>query len=150
MLQRSCWKIPKAAMTTRDEDGNDAPAFADLVVYDESPMFAYALAAQWDRPDIAAAAGTREDLSKGTARGRYLRSTVRRPVAAEGEPPEVLRVKASAVEPGDEVLESDVPAVLFAGDTANDMIGAEALAEAARRIAEEKQPLEEAAAPEGS
>ena len=145
MLQRSCWKIPKSAMT--DADG--APAFADLVVYDESPQFVYALAAQWDRPDIAAAGGTREDLSKATAHARYLRTTVRRPAANVDDPDEVLRVKASAVETSDEVLEADVPAVLFAGDVAADVVGATALAEAARRIVAEKQPaVEEAPAPE--
>ncbi len=124
-------------MTVVDADGNDAPAFADLVAYDSSAQFVYALAAQWERPDIRAAGGAREDLSKAAPRGRYLRTMVRRPAADVGEPDRVLHVKASAVLSGDEVLDADQPVVLFAGDVADDLMGAEALAEASRRIAEE-------------
>ena len=136
-LQRSFWKIPKSAMTVTDTDGNTVPAFGDVVLYDESPQFAYVLAAQWDRPDIAAV-GTREDLSKSASRGRFLRTTVRRKGAKAGDPKEVHRVKASAVLTADDVLDADVPAILFAGDEPHDVIGGAALAEAAQRIAKEK------------
>ncbi|KKM22465.1 hypothetical protein LCGC14_1625100, partial [marine sediment metagenome] len=108
-------------------------------VYDQSPQYAYVLAAQWERPDIAAAGGVREDLSRMVCRGRYLRTSVARKAAKRGEPHVVLRVKATAVETGDTVLEADVPAVLFAGDEADDVVGPAALTEASRRIAAEKE-----------
>ena len=131
-LQRSCWKIPKSEMV--DDDGQ--PTCGDLLVtYDESSQFLYVMAPQWDPPGIAALGATREDLSKATSRGRYLRTTVRRKAAKRGEPDEVLRLKASAVEPDDEVIDVDAPAALFAGDVADDVVGTEALAEATRRIA---------------
>ena len=141
MLQRSFWKIPKAAMTAKDDDGDDVPAFVDVVTYDESAQFAYVLAAQWDRPDIEAV-GTREDLSKAASRTRFVRTSVLRKAPVTGDPKIVVRVKASAVMASDKVLEADVPAVLFAGDSADDVVGAEALAEAGRRIAKEKAPSE--------
>jgi hypothetical protein len=154
MLQRSFWKIPKAAMTA-DVDGVTGPAFAGIVVYDESPQYAYAMADAWERPDIAAV-GAREDLSKATQRGRFLRTTIRRKAAEFGDPDEVLRVKGSNVLAGDDVLDADVPSVLFAGDAADDVIGDAALAEASALIAAEKSPPaapdpepSEAPAPEG-
>ncbi len=143
MLQRSCWKIPKAAMT--DDDG--APAFADLVTYDESPQFVYGLAAQWERPDIAAAGGVRESLIQPPKRARFLRTTVRRAAADPAEPDVVLRVKASGVRQSDVVLSANDPVVLFAADEADEIIGMPAMQEAARLIAAENQP--EAPAPEG-
>ncbi len=139
-LQRSCWKIPKSAMTVVDPDGNTVPAFGDVVTYDESPQFAYVLAAQWDRPDLAAAGGTREDLSKSAGRGRFVRTTVLRKAAKAGDPDEVLRVKGSAVLAGDTTLDADAPMVLFAGDVPDDIVGTVALAEASARIAKEKAP----------
>lgn len=142
-MQRSFWKIPKAAMTATDADGNAVPAFANVVTYDESPQFAYVMAAQWDRPDLAAV-GTREDLGKSVGRARFLRTTVLRkaPNAKAGDPKVVVSVKGSAVLSADEVIEADVPAVLFAGDAPDDVVGTEALAEAGRRIAKEKAPPE--------
>ena len=139
-LQRSCWKIPKSAMTVVDEDGNTVPAFGDVVVYDESPQFVYVMAAQWERPDIAAAGGTREDLSKSAGRARFVRTTVRRkaPGAKAGDPKIVASVKAAAVLAGDTTLDADVPMVLFAGDEPDDVVGAAALTEASARIAAEK------------
>ncbi|MHC4715624.1 MAG: hypothetical protein ACYS5V_01525 [Planctomycetota bacterium] len=137
-MLRSFWKVPKAAMTIT-VDGAERPAFADVVAYDESPQFVYVMAATWDRPDIEAAGGKREDLSKAAARGRYLRTTVRRTVDGEDV---VERVKANAVKASDEVLDEDVPLVLFAGDVIDDVVGGDALAEAVN--------LMEAAATAGS
>ena len=152
MLQRSCWKIPKSAMTAKDDDGNAVPAFTDLIVYDESTMYVYAMSATWDRPDIAAV-GTREDLSKTASRTRFLRTWVRRPAGEEDDAESVIGIKASAVKSSDEVLlDVDVPYGLFAGDVADDVIGPEALAEAARLITEERAPAllaEEKDPPEG-
>lgn len=131
---RSCWKIPKAAMV--DADG--APAFPDLAIYDQSAMFVYAIASAWDQPDVVDAGGKREELSKPLSRARFLRTTVRRVAADPVDPDQVLSVKASAVLQDDDVLEADVPFVLFASDVADDVVGMSALAEASRRIAEEK------------
>lgn len=136
---RSFWKIPKAALTV-DVEGAPSPAFAGIVVYDTTPTLAFVMADLWDRPDIEAAGGTREDLSVATSRKRYLRTSIRRTIDDEDT---VIRVKASNVRMSDEVLQDvDVPAVLFAGDTIEDVIGSEALAEASSR-------MEKAAATEG-
>ncbi len=136
MLQRSFWRIRLADLNVVDVDGNTVPAFADVVIYDRSAQFAYITAAQWARPDLAAAGATREDLSGSTRRTRYLRTTVRRPGVGNA-PDRVMRVKAANVGQSDEVLESDVPDVLYAGDVADDVVGAAALAEATQRIAAE-------------
>jgi hypothetical protein len=136
-MERSFWKIPKSAMT--EMEPGLGSAFAGTVVYDTTAQFAYVMADAWERPDIAAV-GTREDLSKSTQRGRFLRTTVRRKATEFGDPDEVLRVKGSNVLAGDDVLDADVPAVLFAGDFADDVVGPGALAEAAALIAAEKAP----------
>ncbi len=146
MLQRSFWKIPKSAMT--EMEPGLGSAFAGVVVYDTSAQFVYVMADAWDRPDIEAAGGKREDLSKATSRGRYFRTSVKRTIDGEER---VLRVKGSAVKAADEVLEADVPSVLFAGDSADDVVGPAALAEAAALIAPPARDPEpsEAIAPEG-
>ncbi len=134
ILQRSCWKIPKSAMLVAE---GDPPAFADIVVYDSSTLYVYALAAQWDRPDLAVAGATRESLIQPTRRARFLRTTVRRAAADPADPVVVLDVKASQVGQNDEVLSVDNPVVLFAGDVAEDIVGQPAMIEAQQRIAQE-------------
>lgn len=127
MLQRSCWKIPRTVM----------PIDGDLVIYDESAQYVYAMAATWDRPDVAAAGGTRESLAQPTRRARFVRTTVRQPAADPADPDAIVRVKASAVRQSDVVVDADVPFVLFAGDEADDVVGQKAMQEAAQRIAAE-------------
>lgn len=136
-LQRSCWKIPKAAMTVTDADGTERPLDGDLVIYDASPHFVYAMCATWDRPDIAAAGGKREDLSKPVCKARFLRTTVRRVASDPAEPRIDIRVKSSNILASDDVIDADVPFVLFAGDAAADILSPEMLAEASERIAAE-------------
>ena len=114
-------------MTTVDADGNDAPAFAGVVTYYTTSSFVYVMADRWDRPDIKAAGGVRQDLSKTQDFNRYVRQLVR-----HGDRDRTVeRVRASSVVDGDVVLETDVPAVLFAGDVADDVIGPDALVEMA-------------------
>ena len=118
-MRRSAWKIPRAAL-----EAADLP-IGDLAVYHESPQFVYALAPWPDMPDLEALGATREDLADKTARGRYVRSVVRRAKLSPklGEPPdEVLRVRPADVKGTDEVLEEGVPAILYAGDVAADVL----------------------------
>lgn len=132
-MRRSFWRLPKAAMTAVDDDGNEGPAFAGVVAYHETTQYVYAMADRWDRPDLRDAGGQRQDLSKSTDFNRYVRQLVRH----KGRDRVVERVRTSQVLDDDVMLEADQPAVLFAGDDLEDVIGGRALRAAAAAIAAE-------------
>lgn len=122
-MRRSFWKVPKSAMDLVDESGAPVPPFLGGVIYHETAQFVYVMSDRWARQNEVAPA-TRENLNLSAAFNRYVRTLVRH----DDEEKTIERVRASQVLPDDVVLEADVPAVLFAGDTAEDVLGTEAMA----------------------
>ena len=123
---RSFWRVSKSATVVIDEDGNEQPAFANSVAYYETARSVYLMADVWERADIERAGGTRQDLNRATELGRYVRDLVRHADDSVG------LVRSADILTEDVVLEPDVPAVLFSGDTPDDVVGPDALAVMAR------------------
>ncbi len=115
-MTRSFWKIPRAAWLTTDEEGTIVNAFENVVVYHETPQFLHVIAAEADRPDIAAI-GTRlgqtvRELNP-SERANFLRVEVER-----DSPDGKIRaqVKVADKRPTDVEKAVDIPAVIWFGD----------------------------------
>lgn len=121
---RGYWRVPIAAWTVVDADG-ERPAFPDLVETDRTTYSVYCVSATDPRLDLEAVENatfyghTIADV-EASVRKRFLRTNVRRRV--DGEIVQ-LQVRADDVDADDEVLDQ-VPAVLWAGDRPEDVLGA--------------------------